>query len=65
MNVVNGEGSQSLCDGTLPSQTTHYSPDLTLQRHDEDPVNSLIIVNAILYDKIQCIKECRWPWGWL
>ena len=65
MNVANGEGSQGLCDGASPSQTTHWSPNLTLRRHDEDPVSSPIIVNATLHDKTQCIKKCRWPWGWL
>lgn len=65
MNVVIGEGSRGLCDGAFPFETTHYGPDLTLQRQGGDPVSSSIIVNAILYDKIQCIKECRWPWGWL
>lgn len=63
MNVLNGEGFQGLCDGAFPSHT-HYGPDLTLQRQGGDPVSSSIIVNAILYDKIQCIKECRWSWEW-
>lgn len=58
MNVVNGEGSQHLCDSSRPS----YSPNLTIQSHGQGPVNSSFIVNASLY-KIQCIKECRWPGG--
>lgn len=46
-----------------PPHTTHYSANLIIQRHDQNLVSNPFILSAILYDKIQCIKECRWPWG--
>ena len=48
-----------------PPQQPLYSPNLTTQRHDQDPFSNQFTVNAFLYDKIQYIKEGRWSWGWL
>lgn len=64
------ENGQNECHSNISSVAHHppphsLSPILTTQRHSQDPVSNPCIVNAILYDKIQCIQECRWPWGWL
>ena len=65
MKVVNGDDARvSEMVHHLPRQPL-YRPNLTTQRHDQDPFSNQFTVNAFLYDKIQYIKEGRWPWGCL